>query len=136
MEKRLYKSPDKKLCGVCAGVADYFNTDPTLIRLLVLLLSMFSFGMIAIAYFVCAIAIENPHENYFEIYHNTSKKIMKSPNKKLCGVCGGIAERLNIDPVIVRIIWGLLTVFTVGIPGIIVYFVASAIMPDDTVSTN
>ena len=136
MTKKLYKSPDKKLCGVCAGIADYFNTDPTLVRLLALLISLFSFGMAAIAYFVCAIAIENPPENYFEIFHNTSKKIMKSQNKKISGVCGGIAERLNIDPVIVRIIWGLLTVFTVGIPGIIVYIVAAAIMPDDTVHMN
>ena len=34
MEKRLYKSnTDKKLDGVCAGIANYFNIDPTLIRL-------------------------------------------------------------------------------------------------------
>ncbi len=34
MEKRLYKSTaDKKLCGVCAGVAKYFGLDPTLVRL-------------------------------------------------------------------------------------------------------
>lgn len=33
MEKRLYKSNDKILAGVCAGIAEYFNLDPTLIRL-------------------------------------------------------------------------------------------------------
>lgn len=34
MGKRLYKSKtDKKLDGVCAGIANYFNIDPTLIRL-------------------------------------------------------------------------------------------------------
>ena len=32
MKKRLYRSKtDKKLCGVCAGVADYFGIDPTIV---------------------------------------------------------------------------------------------------------
>lgn len=33
MNKRLYKSNDKMLCGVCGGIAEYFNIDPTLVRL-------------------------------------------------------------------------------------------------------
>ena len=34
MKKRLYKSAtDKKLCGVCGGIAEYFDMDPTLVRL-------------------------------------------------------------------------------------------------------
>lgn len=33
MEKRLYKSQDKMVCGVCAGIAEYFGVDPTLVRL-------------------------------------------------------------------------------------------------------
>ncbi len=35
MEKKLYKSrSDKKLCGVCAGIAKFFGLDPTIIRLI------------------------------------------------------------------------------------------------------
>lgn len=34
MEKRLYKSNENKMIdGVCAGIAEYFNIDPTLVRL-------------------------------------------------------------------------------------------------------
>ena len=34
MQKRLYKSQtDKKICGVCGGIAEYFGIDPTLVRL-------------------------------------------------------------------------------------------------------
>lgn len=33
MEKRLYKSQDKMVCGVCGGIAEYFGVDPTLVRL-------------------------------------------------------------------------------------------------------
>ena len=34
IEKRLYRNiEDKRLCGVCSGLADYFHLDPTLVRL-------------------------------------------------------------------------------------------------------
>lgn len=33
MEKKLYKSNNKMIDGVCAGIAEYFNLDPTLVRL-------------------------------------------------------------------------------------------------------
>jgi phage shock protein PspC (stress-responsive transcriptional regulator) len=33
MSKRLYKSYDKKISGVCAGLAEYFGIDPTIVRL-------------------------------------------------------------------------------------------------------
>ena len=40
MEKKLYKSNQNKMIdGVCGGIAEYFNVDPTLIRLGVVLLS-------------------------------------------------------------------------------------------------
>ena len=42
MKKRLYRSKtDKKLCGVCAGVADYFGIDPTIVRVIWALLAFF-----------------------------------------------------------------------------------------------
>jgi phage shock protein C len=34
MAKRLYKGRDKKLFGVCSGLGEYFDVDPTLIRVL------------------------------------------------------------------------------------------------------
>ena len=44
-EKRLYRSKnDRMLCGVCAGVAEYFHIDPTLIRLGYVLFTCASFG--------------------------------------------------------------------------------------------
>lgn len=53
--KRLYKSKiDKKLCGVCGGLAEYFNIDSTIIRLgLVILVACFGTGILA--YIVAAI---------------------------------------------------------------------------------
>ena len=57
MEKKLYKSSKNKMIdGVCAGIAEYFNIDPTLIRLgLVLFSAMGGAGILA--YFVAALVI-------------------------------------------------------------------------------
>ena len=56
--KRLYKSRnDKKISGVCAGIAEYFGIDPTLIRLLWAVVTLFTIGTGLIAYILCAIII-------------------------------------------------------------------------------
>lgn len=127
--KKLYKSPDKKISGVCAGIADYFNIDPTIVRIIAASLAFISVGTAAIIYLVFALALENPPANYYEIYHNTSKKVMKSADKKIAGVCGGIAEAMNIDPAIVRLVWGLVTALTAVVPGTVAYIVAACVMP-------
>jgi len=58
------------------------------------------------------------------------KRLGKSTtNVVLSGVCGGIAEYFNIDPTIVRLIWALLTVMSVGFPGLILYIVCAIVMP-------
>lgn len=57
------------------------------------------------------------------------KKLMKSStDRKLAGVCGGIAEYANIDSTVVRLIWVLATI--VGGIGILPYIIAALIMPD------
>ncbi len=63
MEKKLYRSKkDKKICGVCGGVAEYFNIDTTLVRLGVLALVLFAGGGL-LAYIIAAIIMpENPNQ--------------------------------------------------------------------------
>ena len=56
MNKRLYKSNDKMLCGVCGGVAEYFNIDPTLVRLGWVVFT-FAGGSGILAYIIAAIII-------------------------------------------------------------------------------
>lgn len=53
--KRLYKSrTNRVLCGVCGGLGEYFNLDPTIIRLIMVLL-ICGFGTGILAYIVAAI---------------------------------------------------------------------------------
>lgn len=55
MKKKLYlSSTDKKLCGVCGGIAEYFEIDSTLVRLLWVLFTL-CFGSGLLAYIVAAI---------------------------------------------------------------------------------
>ena len=57
MEKRLYKSSvNKMLCGVCGGIAEYFNIDPTLVRLGWVIFSLAG-GSGVLAYIIAAIII-------------------------------------------------------------------------------
>lgn len=62
---------------------------------------------------------------------NGYKKLKRSrANKMLCGVCAGIGEYLNIDPTVVRILWAILSLSSVGM-GVLIYFLAAVIVPDE-----
>ena len=58
------------------------------------------------------------------------KKLYKSQtDKKIFGVCGGLAEYFGIDPTIIRLIWALL-VFCAG-TGLLAYIIAALVLPNE-----
>ena len=58
------------------------------------------------------------------------KRLYKSStDKKVCGVCGGIANYFDVDPTVIRLIWVIFTL--VGGSGLIAYIIAAIIMPDE-----
>ncbi len=62
MQKKLYKSStDRKLAGVCAGLAEYLNIDATIIRLLWVCAVLFA-GVGILAYIIAALVIPNKPE--------------------------------------------------------------------------
>ena len=66
MKKKLYKSnTDKKLDGVCAGIAEYFDVDPTVIRLAWVIFSLCG-GSGLLAYIICAIVMPRMPVDYIE----------------------------------------------------------------------
>ena len=52
-------------------------------------------------------------------------------NRMLAGVCACLAERMDLDPSIVRIGYVLLSLFTAGFPGLLIYIVAWIIIPEE-----
>lgn len=56
-----------------------------------------------------------------------------SQNKILAGVCSGLGDYFNIDPVIIRLLWVVLTIF--GGAGILIYIIAWIIIPEKPVQS-
>ena len=64
MEKKLYRSiTDKKLAGVCGGLAEYLGMDSTIVRLILVLAVLFA-GVGVLAYIIAALVIPNPPVQY------------------------------------------------------------------------
>jgi phage shock protein C len=58
------------------------------------------------------------------------KKLVKSRDRKLSGVLGGIAEYMGVDPTAIRLLFVFLAIFTVFFPCVIAYFIAAILMPE------
>jgi phage shock protein PspC (stress-responsive transcriptional regulator) len=58
----------------------------------------------------------------------TGKKLLRSQDRWIAGICGGIAEYFDFDPAIVRIVYLLLTLFS-AFAGIPIYILLWLIMP-------
>ena len=57
------------------------------------------------------------------------KKLYRSANdKKIAGVCGGLAKYLNVDPTVIRVIWALIAL---GGAGILAYIVCALVIPEE-----
>ena len=86
-------------------------------------MSLFLFFKLTLFLLLCMIQKKNV--NIME------KKLRRSNNKMLAGVCAGIAEYLNIDPTLIRVAYVLLSIFSAGFPGIMVYIILMIVMPQD-----
>jgi phage shock protein C len=60
---------------------------------------------------------------------DASKKLRKSREKLIAGVCGGIAEWIGWDPTVVRVLYVLVSILSVAFPGLLVYIILWIVMP-------
>jgi len=59
------------------------------------------------------------------------KRLYRSKtNKIFAGICGGLGEYMNVDPVALRLVWVLIVVFTGIFPGVIAYLISIFIIPE------
>ncbi|MBP8975953.1 MAG: PspC domain-containing protein [Bacteroidetes bacterium] len=219
-KKRLYRSTKNKiLAGICGGIAEYLDTDPTFVRIIWIVLTLLGGSGIILYIIAYLIMPENP-EKTGEVQTETNSKaniflgsllivlgglllldttdvisfhrlwatsweyilpltfiligfvlllgrkrkrtqgqetstevlgddastvplqettaeeeperLMRSQkDKKILGVCGGIAEYFHVDSTIVRLLYILFTFATGGV-GVIVYFLLALVMPKET----
>ena len=59
-----------------------------------------------------------------------NKKLTRSTNKILGGVCGGIAEDFDVDPTLVRICYAALSILCAAFPGLLLYIIMLLLMPE------
>lgn len=60
---------------------------------------------------------------------SVQKKLYRSMDNKIFGVCGGIAEYFDLDPTIIRLLWVVATLFTAAFPGVLAYIICALIIP-------
>ena len=58
------------------------------------------------------------------------KKLYRSSDRVLAGVCGGIAEYFDVDPTLIRVVYATLSLFSAGFPGILLYIILMILMPN------
>lgn len=58
------------------------------------------------------------------------KKLTKSNNKMIAGVCAGLAEYFGCDATVVRVIYALLALCSAGFPGLLLYIILALVMPN------
>ena len=108
--KKLYRSTNNKILGgVCGGIADFLNADPTWIRIIAIIL-VFLYGSGVIAYVILWIVLPTGEtENNTD---NPKRSLYRdSENKRITGVCAGLGKYFNIDPTWVRLIFVVLLLF-------------------------
>ncbi len=57
------------------------------------------------------------------------KKLTLSPDKKIAGVCAGLAEYFDVDTTLVRLIWAVATL-TTCFSGVLIYLICWAVIPN------
>ena len=58
------------------------------------------------------------------------KKLYRSSNRIMAGVCGGIAEYFDIDPTLIRVAYVILSLFSVAFPGVLLYIILMILIPN------
>ena len=107
-QKRLYRDEQNKvLGGVCAGIANYLNLDPIIIRILWILL----FGISFFAYLLLWIAV--PSTSVKEV-GGVRKRLFRDLDKKVIGgVCAGMSKYLGVKVGIIRVLFLLPTILLI-----------------------
>jgi len=124
--KKLHRpAEDRKLGGVCAGLGEYFDLDPVFFRLF--FLASLLFGRLgAVAYLILWIMV--PEKTGAQGEPRPVRRLhLSDSDRKIMGVCGGLGEWAEIDPVLFRVAFILLALVC-GL-GVLVYIVLWLLIP-------
>jgi phage shock protein PspC (stress-responsive transcriptional regulator) len=124
--KKLHRfAEERKIAGVCGGLGDYFDLDPVFFRLFFLMSLLFG-GLGAVVYLILWIMV--PEKTGAQGEPRPAKRLyLSSSDRKIGGVCGGLGERFEIDPVLFRVAFIVLAL-ACGL-GILLYIALWLLIP-------
>ncbi|MGI5841089.1 MAG: PspC domain-containing protein [Patescibacteria group bacterium] len=111
MEKRLYRSLDNRIVfGVASGLGEYYQIDPTVVRLILIILTISSGGIVLWLYLIAALVLPSEETN------KTDKlRLKKSENKEKTSQGGGLERRSLFGLIIILV--GATSLFNQIFPG-------------------
>jgi len=130
MRKLCRSRKDRIFLGVCGGLAQYWDIDPTLVRFLFVIVMIFS-GVVPLLLCYLLAALIIPLEQHSEHSHSHRKLFRSRTDRKVAGICGGLAKLLRMDSTVVRVIAVLLCVFTGVVPFLLIYLISWIIIPEE-----
>jgi phage shock protein C len=131
--KRLFRIPTEgRIAGVCAGIANYLDADVTLIRAAWVILSIFPGAVIGgLLAYIAAWILMPPVLAPAATTFTGSRLTRSTTDRKIGGVCGGLAEYFGLDSTVVRVAVVILSIYPGAvICGIIAYAIAWFIIPE------
>jgi phage shock protein PspC (stress-responsive transcriptional regulator) len=129
--RRLTRSrTDGQIGGVCAGLANYFDVDVVLVRAAWVVFSIVPGALIGgvLAYLAAWLVIPEAAD---PAPLPSGRRLTRSAtDKKIAGICGGIAEYFGVDSTPIRLLWLILSILCGAvIGGVIAYVVAWIVIP-------
>src|SRR5262245_9004415 len=132
-KRRLVRRPaEGKIGGVCAGLADYFNTDVALVRAAWVVLSIWPGAVVlgVLAYLAAWLLMPRADAADGPSAPPQPRLVRSRTDRRIAGVCGGLADYFDVDPTIVRITWVILSIVAGAVVfGIVAYLIAWFIIP-------
>ena len=135
---------DRQLAGVCGGIARYLDTDPVFVRFAWVVLTIVPgaifFGLLAylVAWLIIPEAAPGSEPMQSEASAWRARRLQRSStDRKVGGVCGGIATYFQVDSTAIRLVWVVLSIFPGAIIcGLLAYVVAWFIVPAEHAVTS
>ncbi len=134
--KRIYRSKeDSVIAGICSGIAESFDIDPVLVRLI--WLALIFFGTMGIPLYIIAWiiiplkkeALSGTAENTKQSLPSYKPLLRTRDDRMIAGICGGLGKYFDKDPVIFRIL-AVLLLFSFGI-GFWIYLLGILLIPSE-----
>lgn len=130
--RTLYRLPvEGRVAGVCAGMAQYLDVDVTLVRLAWLVLSIVPGAIIGGVIAYVAAWVLMPVSQARGDPANGRRLVRSSTDRRVAGVCGGLADYFQVDATAVRVAVVILAIYPGAIVfGLIAYAIGWLIIPE------